>query len=65
MLFDDQCRREILSLPPDATLKDLVRGHGDRCVELDLPDPAVVADVDTPEDYRRALAEWERRDDRE
>ena len=65
VLFDGRCREQVLALPPDATLKDLVRGHGDRCLELDLTDPAVVTDVDTPEDYQRALAEWERQAGRE
>jgi molybdenum cofactor cytidylyltransferase len=48
----------ILALPAGATLKELVhaRAAGRRHAPVD--DPAVLADVDTPADYARALALW-------
>lgn len=46
---------EILNLPPHATLKTYVQRHGDRSVEVEVDDPAVCADVDTPEQYQRLI----------
>ncbi|MBI3698689.1 MAG: nucleotidyltransferase family protein [Acidobacteria bacterium] len=40
---------EILALPPTASAKDVVRAHA--AVELDLDDPGVLRDIDTPADY--------------
>ncbi len=46
--------RSILDeLTPDATLRDLVRRDPDRIRCLNVDDPGVLLDMDTPEDYRR------------
>jgi molybdenum cofactor cytidylyltransferase len=47
---------DILSLPPDATLKDYT--HRIARLEIPVDDPGILADVDTPEDYDRAVAEF-------
>jgi CTP:molybdopterin cytidylyltransferase MocA len=46
---------EILSLPPDATLKTFVSRHAGDSIEVQVDDPAVCADVDTPEQYMRLI----------
>ena len=44
---------EIHGLPADVGINALVRRHAARVVTLDVADPAVLDDLDTPEDYRR------------
>ncbi|MEA2710190.1 MAG: molybdenum cofactor cytidylyltransferase [Phycisphaerales bacterium] len=44
---------EILALPADATLKTFVARHAAGSIEVEVEDPAILADVDTPEQYRR------------
>lgn len=58
VLFDIRSRDEILVLPPDATLRDFIRHHDAECREVEVPDSNVRFDIDTPEDYERALALW-------
>lgn len=59
VLFAATCVREILSLPAAATLKQIVTQHAADTIEVSCDDPAILADVDTPEDYERALRLWE------
>jgi molybdenum cofactor cytidylyltransferase len=40
---------------PQVGAKAILRAHAGAIVEVDVEDPAVVGDVDTPEDYRRLL----------
>ena len=61
ILFSSECIPEILALTPGETLKSLVRRRADAIVDVPVADPAVVADVDTPEDYQQVLKLWERR----
>jgi len=44
---------ELLALEPTASPKDVIRSHRDRTVYLDLDDPAIVEDLDRPEDLAR------------
>lgn len=44
---------ELLALPPDASPKPVLRGRYREAVFVDVDDPAVVADIDRPEDLRR------------
>ena len=46
---------EILSLPPEATLKSYTSTQSERTLELPIDDPAVLADIDTPADYQAAV----------
>ena len=42
-------------LAGDLTLRDLVRRDPDRVCRLDVPDPGVLLDMDTPDEYRRVF----------
>ena len=56
------CVPDILTLDgPGQTLKSLMHRRADETVEVATDDPAVLADVDTPEDYQEALRLWEHR----
>jgi molybdenum cofactor cytidylyltransferase len=46
---------EIAGLDPAIGLRQLLDRHTDELLEVDLTDPGVVQDVDTPQDYRRLL----------
>lgn len=41
-----------------ATLRDLLREHAARRQLIDVDDPGILVDLDTPEDYQRALRLW-------
>jgi molybdenum cofactor cytidylyltransferase len=62
VLFSARDAPEILALPSDATLKTFVSRVAGEIVEVRVSDPAVLADVDTPEDYERALHYWRAQD---
>jgi molybdenum cofactor cytidylyltransferase len=47
---------ELAALSPDATLKALVDARPDAVERLEVADPGVLTDIDTPEDHERALA---------
>jgi molybdenum cofactor cytidylyltransferase len=47
---------ELFTLP---TLRDVIHRTPQRCRRLEVADPGVTLDMDTPEDYRRALALWQ------
>ncbi len=46
---------EIISLPPDATLKTFTSRHASTTLQIDVDDPAILDDIDTPADYARTL----------
>jgi molybdenum cofactor cytidylyltransferase len=50
--------RDVRQLPPDAGLNSLLRREGDHVVEHPVASPAVLCDLDTPEDYRRLVEEF-------
>lgn len=47
---------KILAHYDDVGLRGLLQAHPESILELDLPDPAILSDMDYPEDYRRELA---------
>ena len=49
-------RRLLDQLAPPLTLRDLLRAEPQRIRQLELDDPGVLVDMDTPEDYRRVAA---------
>lgn len=51
----------IFALAPDAPLRALQRERGAEVRRLAVDDPGVVANVDTPEEFRDALAAFQRR----
>jgi CTP:molybdopterin cytidylyltransferase MocA len=46
-------RDEIAATAPTANLHDVIKHHGDERVDLDVDDPGVNRDVDTPADLER------------
>ena len=60
VLFSAAGIDEILNLAADATLKTYVSRYANgRSIEVEVDDPAVGADVDTPEQYARLIASHE------
>ena len=55
VLFSSQIYGEILAAPLDQGAKVVVRKDPSRVRELPLNDPGILADIDTPEDYRRVV----------
>jgi CTP:molybdopterin cytidylyltransferase MocA len=43
---------ELLSLPPTAQAREVIRGHADRTLFVDVDDAGVLTDVDDPAAYR-------------
>lgn len=57
VLFSRQVYGEILAAPLDQGAKVVVRKDPSRVRELQLDDPGILADIDTPEDYQRYIGE--------
>jgi len=55
LLIDARYRDEVSRLDPAIGLRQLARDHPDDVLEVPVRSPAVLRDVDRPEDYRRAL----------
>jgi molybdenum cofactor cytidylyltransferase len=53
VLFSSQVYGEILAAPLDQGAKVVVRKNPSRVREVQLDDPGILADIDTPEDYKR------------
>jgi molybdenum cofactor cytidylyltransferase len=53
--FSHELIPEFLALPTDGPARDVVARHVDRTEYLDLDDPGIVADIDSPEDYRALM----------
>lgn len=53
VLFSSQVYGELLAAPLDKGAKVVVRKDPARVREVPLDDPGILADIDTPEDYRR------------
>jgi molybdenum cofactor cytidylyltransferase len=60
VLFSARSVPEILALSAAATLKDVVVRHAADLHDVAVKDPDILADIDTPEDYERALQRWKR-----
>ncbi len=61
VLWRSSVRADVLDLRNDAPLRSLLPEFGIQVRRIPVPDPGVVANVDTPEEYRAALDEWEAR----
>jgi molybdenum cofactor cytidylyltransferase len=46
---------EVLALPPDSNVRELLRAHRDGLTHLVVNSDSILGDVDTPEAYRAAL----------
>lgn len=53
-------REALAELSVLSTLRDVVRRDADRVLRLEVPDPGILFDMDTPVDYERALARFSR-----
>ena len=56
VLISQTVVRELLALSPDGAARDVIRSHNDEIVYVDVNDPAILVDVDTPEDYQLLLS---------
>ncbi len=56
VLWRSEVRRPILDLRPDAPVRSLLPQFGPQVRRVAVDDPGVVANVDSPEEYREALA---------
>ena len=61
VLWRSVVRSDILEVRGDAPLRSLLPEFGVQVRRVAVNDPGVVANVDTPEEYRVALEEWEAR----
>ncbi len=61
VLWRSEVRNDILEVRGDAPLRSLLPEFGVLVRRVPVDDPGVVANVDTPEEYRVALEEWESR----
>jgi molybdenum cofactor cytidylyltransferase len=61
VLWRSGVRADILEVRGDAPLRSLLPEFGVLVRRVPVDDPGVVANVDTPEEYRVALEEWEAR----
>jgi len=62
VLWRSAVRAEVLELRPDAPVRALIPELGPQVRRIPVDDPGVVANVDTPEQYRAALDEWQARE---
>ena len=59
VLFSREILDEISGLPADVGANSVVRARPERVIPVPVDDPAVLADIDTPEDFRH----WRRSED--
>jgi len=59
ILFSVHYRNEIMTCFDKVGLRGLLHAHPDDIFELSVSTPAVLSDMDRPEDYRRELASFE------
>lgn len=55
VLFRERYKQEILSLPLTVGLNAIAHAHPEDVEEVPVHTPTVLLDIDTPEDYRRAM----------
>ena len=55
LVLDGCYRKEILELDPEVGLRELLQRHSDMIQHIVVPDEAILADMDTPQDYEREL----------
>jgi molybdenum cofactor cytidylyltransferase len=56
VLFAQEVFDDLRTAPPDQGARAVVRGLGARVQDVEVDDPGVTFDIDTPEDYARAVA---------
>ena len=65
VLLSSSYRNEILQLGPKNSLRDIMENHPSEIEEVEISSSSVITDIDTPDDYRREINQFERygRDD--
>ncbi len=58
VLWRSSIRPDLLELRPDAPVRALLPEFGPQIRRVEVDDPGVVANIDTPEAYRAAREEW-------
>jgi molybdenum cofactor cytidylyltransferase len=53
VLIDAKYKSEIIALGLEATLRDIVQAHAEDVLEVEIDDPDILRDIDTPKDYAR------------
>ena len=61
MLVDIGFRQPFMELGPDETAHKVIEDKYDQVKEVETDNHGVLSDVDTPADYDRVLADWQRR----
>jgi molybdenum cofactor cytidylyltransferase len=56
-LFPFRLAFEVFALPPDQGLNSLLQRHATEIEQVEIDSPAIIGDLDTPEDYARVLEE--------
>ncbi len=64
VLWRPNVRPDLLELRPDAPIRSLMPEFGPQVRRIEVDDPGVVANIDTPEAYRAALDDWREREGR-
>ncbi len=59
VLWRSSMRHDLLELRPDAPIRALLPELGPQVRRIPVEDPGVIANIDTPEQYRDALDAWE------
>ena len=59
ILFSTRYRDEIMTSFDNVGLRGLLQAHPDDILELTVSTPAVLSDIDSPDDYRRELASFD------
>ena len=56
VLISQRVARQLLTLPATAAARDVIRSYNDTVLYVEVDDPGILIDVDTPEDYQRLVA---------
>ena len=63
ILFSKTYRDEILANYDDVGLRGILQTHNEDVFEMNVSSPAVLSDIDNPDDYQRELEEYENRNE--
>jgi len=58
VLWKDRVRAEVLELRPDAPIRALIPELGPQVRRVSVDDPGILANIDTPQQYREAYDAW-------
>lgn len=55
ILLDLSLKEAVLAMDPEKGLRDVIRAHSNEVSRVEVSDPAVLEDCDSPDDYNRML----------